>query len=402
MILVDLSHTSHTRARTGIQRVARCLTRELAVAAQGTAITWDPHARHWRSLEGWEQAKLAGEEPGQSRGAQWPLGARLRGTWRRVSRGGPGLPPHPTGTPLGALLPELFSPAVATALPALKAAQAGPVVALFHDAIALRRPALFPRQTVARFPAYLRELASLDGVAAVSEDSRRCLSEYWDWLGLKERPPLIHLPPGIDAPVPPKDLQASKAGTARAGSEADGPELLCLCTLEGRKNHLALLEACESLWTLGHRFRLHLVGMARRESAGAALARIETLRAAGRPLRHSGAVDEAGLETAYAACDFTVYPSLEEGYGLPVVESLIRGKPCVCSGNGALGELSRLGGCLSLGGLDEGNLAASLSLLLHNPELRAQLEREAAARKFRSWKSCTEELVAWMGSLTRR
>jgi glycosyltransferase involved in cell wall biosynthesis len=402
MILVDLSHTSHTRARTGIQRVARCLTRELEASSQGAPITWDPHARHWRALEPWEQATLAGEVPGHSRGTNWPLGARLRGRWRRLSRGGPGLPAQPAGSPAGALLPELFSPAVAAALPALRAAQGGPVVALFHDAIALRRPALFPRQTVARFPSYLRELAGLDGVAAVSEDSRRCLSEYWDWLGLKDRPPLLHLTPGIDAPVPPRTTTPGAPARAAQGRPPDDPELLCLCTLEGRKNHLALLEACERLWTLGHRFRLHLVGLARRESAGEALARIESLRAAGRPLQHSGVVDEAGLEAAYAACDFTVYPSLEEGYGLPVVESLIRGKPCVCSANGALGEISRGGGCLSLGGLDAGNLAASLSLLLRNPGLRTQLEREAAARKFRSWKACSEELVAWMGTLARR
>ncbi len=39
-LLLDLSHTSHTRARTGIQRVARSLWRELGTAAQ--PITFDP------------------------------------------------------------------------------------------------------------------------------------------------------------------------------------------------------------------------------------------------------------------------------------------------------------------------------------------------------------------------
>jgi len=89
------------------------------------------------------------------------------------------------------LVPEVFSPAVAAALPALVAATHGPRVALFHDAIALRFPELTPPKTVARFPAYLRELLMFDGIAAVSEDSRQSLLEYWRWLGLgptKPRP----------------------------------------------------------------------------------------------------------------------------------------------------------------------------------------------------------------------
>jgi len=43
---------------------------------------------------------------------------------------------------------------------------------------------------------------------------------------------------------------------------------------------------------------------------------------------------------------FTVYPSLMEGFGIPILESLWHGKPCVCGGNGALGEVARGGGCL--------------------------------------------------------
>ena len=68
----------------------------------------------------------------------------------------------------GVLVPEVFSPAVADALPALFAATGGPRVALFHDAIALQYPEFTPRSNVARFPSYLRELLQFDGVAAVS------------------------------------------------------------------------------------------------------------------------------------------------------------------------------------------------------------------------------------------
>lgn len=96
----------------------------------------------------------------------------------------------------GLLVPELFTPAIAAALPALFAATSGPRVAVFHDAIALKFPELTPAKTVARFPSYLRELLAFDGIAANSEDSRATLLSYWDWLGIPHHP----APPSPSSP----------------------------------------------------------------------------------------------------------------------------------------------------------------------------------------------------------
>ena len=41
--------------------------------------------------------------------------------------------------------------------------------------------------------------------------------------------------------------------------------------------------------------------------------------------------DDAALRWLYANCRFTVFPSLSEGFGLPVVESLANAKPCIAS-----------------------------------------------------------------------
>ena len=59
--LIDLSHTSHTRARTGIQRVARSLT--AALGPEAAPITFDPWQRIWRSLRAWEKSALANTTP---------------------------------------------------------------------------------------------------------------------------------------------------------------------------------------------------------------------------------------------------------------------------------------------------------------------------------------------------
>ncbi len=178
--------------------------------------------------------------------------------------------------------------------------------------------------------------------------------------------------------------------------------VLSVGTLEGRKNHAALLDACERLWAGGVSFELRLIGAARPETAQAVLERIATLQAAGRPLRYDGVVDDGALAEAYAACLFTVYPSLMEGFGLPVSESLARGKPCVCSGHGALGESARGGGCLLLEAVDAASLAGAMGRLLSDKPVLERLGAEARARKFKSAAGYAREVREWMAVLPRR
>ncbi|HZP60234.1 MAG TPA: glycosyltransferase [Opitutaceae bacterium] len=390
MLLLDLTHTSHTGARTGIQRVARSLSTALRVGGDATAICFDPWQRAWRPLERWEEKNLSSDAAAARRGARWPWPARLRGILRRRAARSPA----PLAGAEGLIVPEVFSPAAAAALPALFALVRGPRVALFHDAIALQLPELSPAKTVARFPAYLQELSTFDGIAAISEDSRRSLLDYWRWLGLPQPPPVAAIPLGLDQPGPP----ATPPSTAATCP----PTILCVGSIEGRKNHLALLDACEQLWTRGTRFNLHLLGLARPQTAATALARITALQRSGRPLRYDGAVGDAAVEAAYGACTFTVYPSLREGFGLPVLESLAHGKPCICSASGALGEAARDGGCLALPAVDAASLAAAIAELLQNPVHLSTLAAQARARTVRSWDAYALELTAWMRILPRR
>ncbi|MBI5766319.1 MAG: glycosyltransferase family 4 protein [Verrucomicrobia bacterium] len=390
-LLLDLTHTCHTRARTGIQRVARSLHASLGAAA--VPITHDPHRDTWRPLADWEHANLATKTVTDKRSAQWPLRARLAGNAARLL----GRPADPLPRNSGLLVPEVFSPAVAAALPAIFAATRGPRVAVFHDAIALQYPELSPPKTVARFPAYLRELLAFDGIAANSETSRDVLTDYWRWLGAVSPPPVTALPLGVDARCHPMDDIATPVPIATAV-----PTVLCVGTLEGRKNHLALLDACEQLWARGTRFELRLIGLANKDTGAAALARVQVLQAAGRSLRYDGPLGETAVDEAYAACAFTVYPSIVEGFGLPVIESLAHGKPCVCSGRGALGESARGGGCLPLDAVDSASLATAIQRLLSSPAEVTALTRAARQRKFRTWTDYARELAEWAHALPRR
>ena len=388
MLLIDLTHTSHTAANTGIQRQARGVFNALAQLTATAPVCLDPFAAAWRPLDALELQNARGKCPvGHSRGAQWTLGQKLRGWSGRLGRNTPVLP---AGT--GLVCPEIFSPAVAARQPELFARCSGPRIAVFFDAIPLTHPELTPPKTVARFPSYLQELLRFDGVAAISQTSADYLTGYWRWLGVGHAPPVTVVPLGVDL-----------SGIAPAPTQPTVlPQVLCVSSVEGRKNHLALLGAAESLWAAGLRFELRLIGLPRPETASSALAEIERLRSAGRPLRFDGVVDEPTLNAAWAACRFSVYPSEIEGFGLPIIESLARGKPCICIATGATGELVPGGGCLGVQPADAANFASAMRRLLTEEALGQRLTEEARHRSVPTWEGCSQHLLAWMQQLPRR
>jgi glycosyltransferase involved in cell wall biosynthesis len=390
MLLLDTTHTSHTHAQTGIQRVSRSLFAELRKSQEVTAICYDPYQKAWRELVATEEDRLkpAARTTGNSRGALWSTRQRYTGRIRRWLKIETRLP---SSTSL--ICPEFFSSKVGAHLPAIFSRVTGPRVALFYDAIPLQFPELTPPGTVARFPAYLRELVQFDGIAAISETSAGVLRDYWRWLGVSNPPPVVAVPLAIDARTPaPVSAPVTQAL----------PRILCVCTIEGRKNHLALLEACEDLWKQGLEFELQLIGLARNDTAAAALEKIAVLQHAARPLLYEGVATNEEIEFAYGQCSFTVYPSLVEGFGLPVLESLGFGKPCICSAKGALGESAQGGGCVALESVGRQSLATAIKDLLTNGELLASLSKAARLRCFNTWSDYARDLVHWTQSLKRR
>jgi glycosyltransferase involved in cell wall biosynthesis len=388
MLLLDLTHTSHTPARTGIQRVTRALHQHLHGIAE--PVTRDPFLGGWRKLEKWE---LAGLQESQGAGGrfEWPQRVKWQGRIQRAL--GPTHKRALSGTFTGLIEAEFFSSNVARDFDKLFAHVTGPRVVVFHDALALKLPELVPAATVARFPAYMKELLLFDGIAANSVDSRDALVSYWKWLGLSDTPPVVAIPLGVDLP------KNTSAGIEKPGPS---PVILTVSTLEGRKNHLSLLSACESLWQQGAKFELHLVGHFDPSTGQKAFDRIRALQAEGHPLRYDGPVTDEVINAAYERCTFTVLPSFAEGFGLPAIESLIRGKPCICSGNGALGEISQQGGCVPLPKVDAATLAAAIGRLLNHPAEIAALRTAALSRSFKSWAQYATEITDWLGTLPRR
>jgi glycosyltransferase involved in cell wall biosynthesis len=336
MVFLDVTGASKSPRSTGIQRITRRIFEELTGRVSVTPISWNLVGNRYQLLGRRERAIL--EKP--SRFLTRPTARpELRGEYfpaelhRHIFRKSIRLADQlRDGDVL--FLPDIFRDGRLKKLPPLISKRGIRSVAIFHDAAALRLPALHPKAR-SKFESYIVSLANFDLVICVSEASRNDLCELWSELGAPRTETVVEI-----WPVEP--VAAGKKGSSKDSRAS----VLCVGSFEARKNHLRLLRAADALWNTGLEFDLQLIGRSTGSFGGKVTTELRRRRRSGRPVCWLKQVNDDVLDRAYQACRFTVYPSLMEGFGLPIAESLIHGKPCICGGNGALGEVARGGGCL--------------------------------------------------------
>ena len=231
-----------------------------------------------------------------------------------------------------------------------------PTVVTVHDLAILRYPEAFPRWHRLYGKAGLtRVLRAADAVVAVSEFTRAEIAALADVPGERVRV----VPHGVDAIFTPN------------GPRVDGDYVLAVGTLEPRKNLGRVVEAARiadvELRVVGAR------GWGGVEVAG-----------------WMGEIPDAELAALYRGARCVLYPSLYEGFGLPVLEAMACGAPVVTSRGTAMEEVA--GGAAVLADpLDPTSIAAALG--------EAESRRElvplglARAREF-TWARAANDIEA--------
>jgi glycosyltransferase involved in cell wall biosynthesis len=164
----------------------------------------------------------------------------------------------------------------------------------------------------------------------------------------------------------------------------DMPMLLCVGSHEPRKNHLAVLSTADRLWKSGREFSLVFIGG--NSWGGGGFAReLERLQDAGRPVSSISAVTDELLYSAYRLATASVFPSWNEGFGLPVAESIASGTPVVTSKFGSMAEIAQPGGALLVDPRDDDDLIAAIDSIMFDEEVNTRLREEAQARVGTGW-----------------
>ncbi len=381
-VAVDVTHTASWDLHTGVQRVTRETAARWAERHDAVLFAWDYPRGAPLALTGVEVARF--------------------GAWRERVGNDTTLRHDPVADTTTVLVPWR-STVVVPELPA-EAARADRYRALARSGI-LRRLAgvgydMIPvtaNETLAGgmsdvFSDLLGVVKHMDRLSGISASSAAEFAAFAEMLGAQGLTGPVVAAHLLPTEVP--EVTAAALERVRAQLALDHlPMVLVVGSHEPRKNHLTVLVAAERLWRAGHAFHLVFIG-----GSGWSGERFDglvgQLRGAGRPIQVIKVADEELLWAAYRLARFTVFPSLTEGYGLPVAESLASGTPAITSDFGSMAEIAADGGAVLVDPRDVDQVEQAMGRLLTDHDLLDQLRTQARDRTWKTWDDYAEETWA--------
>ena len=183
------------------------------------------------------------------------------------------------------------------------------------------------------------------------------------------------------------DLKPALEDNSARVKEAHGRYFLYVGSRNTYKNFGLLLAASKHLADTGEEFRVICVGPEFTESE---LAQIHELKL-NRSIIHAGKVDDETLIQLYQNSLAFVYPSLYEGFGIPLLEAMACSTPVIASDRSSFPEIVGENGLLFDPDCKE-SLAAAMSKLLDDEFLRVELVEKGRqrARQF-SWEATASQ-----------
>jgi glycosyltransferase involved in cell wall biosynthesis len=371
-VVVDVTHTAGTDLATGIQRVARETVRRWETAKNPIFVTWTRNGRSMRRLLPAERETALHGAPPKHRSA-------------RVADRNIVIPVDGDY-----ILPELAAESWRTQRVAAFAEFSHTRTNVIgFDCVPLTTAETVGDGMPGAFARNLGAVARMHRVGAISEAAA---DEYRGWRRM--------LPAsGLVGPEIESVLLAAEPGEFSKDDEeefaamvelTDTPLVLVVGSHEPRKNHLAVLQAAELAWRAGLQFHLVFVGGNSWNSLDFSDA-LELLQEQGRTVTAVSALPDSLLWAAYTLARFSIFVSLNEGFGLPVAESLAVGTPVMTSNYGSMEQIALNGGAVVVDPRNDESVLGGFRQMLDD-SVYARLRAEAARYTVRTWDTYSEEL----------
>lgn len=266
-------------------------------------------------------------------------------------------------------------------------------IPLVYDMIPLVKPELCVRGWIQDFTIWAVGLFQhADGFLAISQSAKRDLLEVADRLG--------HSVPEDHVEVVPLDADFRRAGATLPASAldqwdlSDTPFALMVATIEPRKNHGLAFDAWAELLRRHGAAAVPKLVCAGRDGwmNDDVFDRLDTDPALAAHVIMIPRASDTELALLYRESRFTVFPSLYEGWGLPVTESLCHGRVPVIADNSSLPEAGAGFARLFASGSVSGLVSAVEQVAFDDVWRAAQEARIAAGFTPRSWAQIADQI----------
>jgi glycosyltransferase involved in cell wall biosynthesis len=192
--------------------------------------------------------------------------------------------------------------------------------------------------------------------------------------------------------MPEKDIHSVR----RKYGLDDAPYVLTVGTVQPRKNYEMLVRAWRSVGA-AFPYSLAIAG-GRGWLADKLVSSIDAQQLAGR-VRILGFVDDDDLPALYSGAELFLFPSLYEGFGLPVLEAMACGIPVISSNSSSLPEVAG-DACLLISPEDQGAWTAALLALLADETRRGALATAGRQQALRfTWEAAARQLLSLYATL---
>lgn len=380
IFFIDVTNSSKDTANSGVVRVTRRLSKELQARITIHFLVWDPDRNSYYFPNELEY-KLLSQYNGPTKSSYNYLSTPERKLYIEDV-----LSIIPTEY-RWLLLTETILEKNGAKIRYIANKYSMMIASIFYDAIPVLYPELCKDEIIRENHfQYMVGLSESDMVIPISNYSGECLSNFW----IENQ---IH-PTTIISNLLPGEFGGSARNFNFLQILSPSITILCVSTLEPRKNHKSLVEAFNIItnqnptlnWTL------NLVGN-RYSGSDDIFNFIQVACKKNSKIKYHGVVDDQTLTQMYCDSTFTVYPSIIEGFGMPILESIWNGRPCICNENGVMKELALDGGCITVDVNDSIKLADIIYQLGTDKELYSKLIKEATNRKMKTWKEYSEEFL---------
>ena len=258
------------------------------------------------------------------------------------------------------------------------------LIGIFHDSIPLTWGGL----SAEYHTYYMKGLANYDLVFTTTSINTEELKSFWNKHSLRVKAKIISLP-----------LAAEISGLKRVKSDCRSTDkeffkefrLICVGSLEPRKNHITLLKSL--LWLSAikkNKYHLTLIGWPNNSKV---VDQVLLAKSLGLSIIWDSRATDSDLCRYFGSSHLSIYPSLQEGFGLPILESLWLGCPCLTSTSLANNQQLSYEGCLITDTKHWYNLAQTLASLHEDPKVLRKLVNQINSRSLRTWNEYIIEML---------